>query len=116
KTADGEPLSTIIQADPERVLGEVYSLNNRKLPFLFKVLSVRIPLSIQLHPNKQQAAELHIRDGINYPDSNHKPELAYALSEVSLLHGFRTYPEIHENVTSIAELSELIPDSIVIEA
>jgi mannose-6-phosphate isomerase len=38
-----------------------------KLPFLFKVLSIRKALSIQAHPNKRLAEELHGRDPKNYP-------------------------------------------------
>lgn len=38
-----------------------------KLPFLFKVLSIRKALSIQAHPNKKLAEQLHARDPKNYP-------------------------------------------------
>lgn len=38
-----------------------------KLPFLFKVLSIRKALSIQAHPNKKLAEELHAKDSKNYP-------------------------------------------------
>lgn len=38
-----------------------------KLPFLFKVLSIRKALSIQAHPNKKLAEQLHARDPTNYP-------------------------------------------------
>jgi len=38
-----------------------------KLPFLFKVLSVQKALSIQAHPNKKLAEQLHARDPKNYP-------------------------------------------------
>jgi mannose-6-phosphate isomerase len=38
-----------------------------KLPFLFKVLSIRKALSIQAHPNKKLAEQLHARDSKNYP-------------------------------------------------
>ena len=51
------------------------------LPFLFKVLSVRTALSIQAHPTKEVAAALHDRDPAHYPDNNHKPEMAIALTE-----------------------------------
>lgn len=40
-----------------------------KLPFLFKVLSIKKALSIQAHPNKKLAEELHKRDPKNYPGS-----------------------------------------------
>lgn len=38
-----------------------------KLPFLFKVLSIRKALSIQAHPNKKLAEKLHEQDPQNYP-------------------------------------------------
>ena len=38
-----------------------------KLPFLFKVLSINKALSIQAHPNKQLAEQLHAKDPKNYP-------------------------------------------------
>lgn len=38
-----------------------------KLPFLFKVLSIRKALSIQAHPNKKLAEKLHAEDPVNYP-------------------------------------------------
>ena len=38
-----------------------------KLPFLFKVLSIRKALSIQAHPNKKLAEQLHAHDPKNYP-------------------------------------------------
>ncbi len=38
-----------------------------KLPFLFKVLSINKALSIQAHPNKKLAEELHAKDPKNYP-------------------------------------------------
>lgn len=52
-----------------------------KLPYLVKVLSVEKCLSIQVHPTKEQAEELHAKDPINYPDDNHKPEMLVALTE-----------------------------------
>lgn len=40
---------------------------NNKLPFLFKVLSINKALSIQAHPNKKLAEQLHAKDPKNYP-------------------------------------------------
>lgn len=44
-----------------------------KLPFLFKVLSIRKALSIQAHPNKKLAEQLHARDPRNYPGMRQTP-------------------------------------------
>jgi mannose-6-phosphate isomerase len=69
------------------------------LPFLFKVLAAARPLSIQAHPDKNQAEagfERENRDGIaldapdrNYRDANHKPEIICALTPFWALNGFR---------------------------
>jgi len=53
-----------------------------KLPFLLKVLSVNKSLSIQAHPNKQYAEELHSERPEIYKDSNHKPEMAIGISQL----------------------------------
>ena len=42
-----------------------------KLPFLFKVLSIRKALSIQAHPNKKLAEQLHEKDPKNYPGTSY---------------------------------------------
>jgi mannose-6-phosphate isomerase len=59
------------------------------LPFLFKFLSVAKSLSIQVHPTKEHAEQLHKANPTAYTDANHKPEMAIALTRVSLLYGFR---------------------------
>lgn len=64
------------------------------LPFLFKVLSVETALSIQAHPNKEHARVLHKANPKEYPDDNHKPEMAIALTEFECLCAFRPYKEI----------------------
>lgn len=80
--------------------------NAPPLQFLLKILDVQDMLSIQGHPNKQQAQEGFAREnalGIaleaknrNYKDACDKPELMVALSEFWLLHGFRDVPAIAE--------------------
>lgn len=58
-------------------------------PFLFKVLSIQDPLSIQVHPNKKFAEILNNKFPHIYKDPNHKPEMAIAISEkFELLYGF----------------------------
>jgi mannose-6-phosphate isomerase len=77
-------------------------MQGEKLPFLFKLLSVNKSLSIQVHPTKEHAEYLHKNNPNAYKDDNHKPEMAIAITKVSLLYGFREdwhqilieYPEI----------------------
>jgi mannose-6-phosphate isomerase len=65
-----------------------------ELPFLFKILSAGKALSIQAHPDKSLAAQLHSKDPINYKDDNHKPEMAIALTPFEAMCGFRRMEEI----------------------
>ncbi len=46
-------------------------------------------LSIQAHPNKAHAEELHAASPHIYKDPNHKPEIAVALTDFEALCGFR---------------------------
>jgi mannose-6-phosphate isomerase len=89
-------------------------LNNRRkfseLPYLAKILSVDAPLSIQLHPPKLIAEELHAKDPKNYPDSNPKPEMSIALTKVELLCGVRTIEAIREIVSQQDAFKALGPD------
>lgn len=78
------------------------------LPYLFKVLSVSLPLSIQVHPDAQQAERLHATQPDIYVDPSHKVELFYALSEFHLLLGFKTDAEIAQTLTEVPELREVI--------
>ncbi|KFP90415.1 Mannose-6-phosphate isomerase, partial [Apaloderma vittatum] len=79
-----------------------------RLPFLFKVLSVNTALSIQAHPNKELAAKLHVQFPEHYPDANHKPEMAIALTPFEGLCGFRPVEEIVSFLQSVPELRALI--------
>lgn len=73
-------------------------LDDVHLPFIMKIMSIKHTLSLQVHPTKEQAARLHKKDPKNYPDSHHKPELAYALTRFELLCGFRPASEIVQNM------------------
>ncbi len=88
-------LDTILSKYPRLVLGEeVVDKFGITLPFLLKILSAQEPLSIQVHPDKQQARLLNQYDPQNYPDSNHKPEIALVLDELECLAGFRPANEL----------------------
>ncbi|CAB4022471.1 Mannose-6-phosphate isomerase [Paramuricea clavata] len=78
------------------------------LPFLFKVLSVNKGLSIQAHPTKELAARLHREKPENYPDDNHKPEMAIALTDFEGLCGFRPYDEVATYLETIPELETVV--------
>ncbi|XP_004564602.2 mannose-6-phosphate isomerase [Maylandia zebra] len=79
-----------------------------QLPFLFKVLSVNTALSIQAHPNKELATRLHTQFPEHYPDTNHKPEMAIALTRFEGLCGFRPVEEILEFLEKVPEFHTLV--------
>jgi mannose-6-phosphate isomerase len=95
-----ESLLDVIQAAPDEQLGPaVVARFGPRLPFLFKVLAAEAPLSLQAHPNIDQARqgfEREERANIalnashrNYKDASHKPELICALGPFEALSGFR---------------------------
>jgi mannose-6-phosphate isomerase len=55
------------------MLGKRVTNEYGDVPFLFKVLSVGQALSIQAHPNKELARQLHATRPDVYKDANHKP-------------------------------------------
>lgn len=79
-----------------------------ELPFLSKVLSVETALSIQAHPDKKLAEELHRLKPTLYKDDNHKPEMAYALTPFVAMCGFRPADSIASNLQSCPYLRKLI--------
>lgn len=108
------PLNTVIENFPLECLGENTSKKfSGKLPFLLKILSADRALSIQTHPNKIQAEKLHASDKVNYPDDNHKPEIAIALDELKAIAGFKPANEIVKHLQSIPELTDHVGKEIV---
>jgi mannose-6-phosphate isomerase len=92
---------------------EVGEKFDHKLPFLFKVLSIGKALSIQAHPNKKLAEQLHKKDPKNYPDDNHKPEMTIAITPFDGLCGFRPLAEISHFFSTVPALKKLVGDSEV---
>jgi len=98
-------LEEVIRSSPETILGKDTARRfENQLPFLFKVLAAENPLSIQVHPDLEQAREGFKKEtqlGIslgsperNYRDGNHKPEIICALDPFDALKGFRKIDEI----------------------
>lgn len=89
------PLNGLIEEEPKAILGEMVLREcGPTLPFLLKVLSCTQPLSIQAHPDREQAKQLHERAPEHFKDANHKPEIAIALKPFELLSGFRPVQDI----------------------
>lgn len=98
-------LPLLIAQFPSEILGEsVATRFHNKLPFLFKVLAASQPLSIQAHPNREQAlagfaGENRLGIPIDAPDRNfrddsHKPECICALTPFWALRGFRKIADL----------------------
>lgn len=103
------PLTEFIRRNPEDILGkDVCKKFDHQLPFLFKILAVENPLSIQVHPDIHQARkgfESENHSGIpldsarrNYKDKNHKPECICAVSDFQALNGFRSATVIADSM------------------
>ena len=70
-------LLQLLQSDPSLVGDKVAGrFGATSLPYLYKVLSINKALSIQVHPNKKYAEQLHKARPEIYQDDNHKPEIA----------------------------------------
>jgi mannose-6-phosphate isomerase len=106
KINDGnESLIDFIAKNPIDILGKrIVMIYGNQLPYLFKVLAAEAPLSIQAHPNSDQATAGYARENdlgipINaphrkYKDDHHKPECICALTPFWSICGFRKIPEM----------------------
>jgi mannose-6-phosphate isomerase len=105
-------LAEVIAKDPVFFLGSSIAQRfNNTFPFLFKVLAVEQPLSIQAHPNAVQAQRGFQREndlGIpldsvkrNYRDDRHKPECVCAVTPFWTLCGFRAPSDIVNTLDAI---------------
>ena len=123
--SESVPLNALIEELPVFLLGgETTRRFNGNLPFLFKVLSARYPLSIQSHPNAQQAHDgflLENAEGIaldarnrNYKDDSHKPELISALTDFYALCGFKPLNQISSLLHSIPEFGSFAANFVPI--
>lgn len=101
-------LIDLIESDPER-----YGVDGAHLPFLLKILGIGQPLSLQVHPNLEQAARgfaAEDADGVpvdarerRYRDANHKPEMLVALGHgVNALCGFRRLRDVRRDLHALA--------------
>jgi mannose-6-phosphate isomerase len=100
-----QSLTELIEKNSIDILGKrIAGAYDKRLPYLFKVLAAEAPLSIQAHPNADQAASGYAREndlGIpldashrNYRDDRHKPECICALTPFWGLCGFRRISQI----------------------
>lgn len=105
--SDGDELhlQDLIKSDPSFLGGNIINKFGVNLPYLFKVLSINKSLSIQAHPTKEHAQQLHKDRPDIYKDPNHKPEMAIALTKFESLCGFRPVQEIVKFLQELEEFS-----------
>ncbi|KAJ8107174.1 hypothetical protein ONZ43_g6820 [Nemania bipapillata] len=108
----GRTLLDLVESNAMLLSPSVRARYGPKLPFLFKVLSINKALSIQAHPNKTLAEQLHAKDPRNYPDDNHKPEMAIAITDFEGLCGFRPLGEIAHFLSNIPSLRSLVGEEV----
>ncbi|MFF9318662.1 mannose-6-phosphate isomerase, class I [Streptomyces sp. NPDC014735] len=95
-----QSLAEVIAADPEGELGRAtVDKFGPHLPFLLKLLAAGAPLSLQVHPDLDQARRGYADEERRsvpidaphrtYKDASHKPELICALTPFAGLCGFR---------------------------
>lgn len=100
---DGSDLAALIASDPQGTVG------GENLPYLLKILAIASPLSLQVHPNRQQAESgFAAEEGIGlgsgdrtFRDERHKPELIVALTPMRLLVGMRNTAELAKDLRSL---------------
>lgn len=120
RTIAGKSLPDLIAQDPTATLGpRVLQQFGPQLPFLFKMLAAARPLSMQVHPNQDQAKAGYARENDNgvaldapersFRDDQHKPELLYALTRFEGLSGFRKPQRILDLLTG---LDGALPEAI----
>lgn len=105
----GESLASFLARNP-RFLGPL-----EEFPFLFKVMAIERPLSIQCHPDTEQAKlgwqrEEEKRNRLdrsvwNYQDANPKAEMLVALTETTAMCGFVSKEQMQHN------LRKMLPQS-----
>ncbi|KAH9896782.1 mannos-6-phosphate isomerase [Cubamyces lactineus] len=114
----GEKLSEHLAAHPDLMGARVVErfkdagAKEGNLPFLFKVLAIEKALSIQTHPDKEMAERLHKERPDVYKDSNHKPEMALALTPFQAMCGFVPLAQLAARLRAAPEFAALVPSAI----
>ena len=111
-------LDRLIAEHPVETLGRsAPDGHGATLPYLFKVLALGKPVSVQAHPTRARAVrgfEAEQRAGVpldaphrSYRDRGHKPEIMVALEPMVVLSGVRPLGEIEAALTAagVAELA-----------
>lgn len=116
------PLDAIIADDAVAALGPQAAERWQTLPYLVKVLSIRKPLSIQVHPSMEQARAGYDREQTAghdrsapdrfFRDPSHKPEMVIALSPMVVLDGFRPVEDTVADLRAIGGHAGSLADAL----
>lgn len=107
--AESVGLDALIAADPAGCVGaEAWERWGDRLPYLLKVLAIRAPLSIQVHPTLEQARAGFQREQaadaggeVTFHDTWHKPEMIVALTPMTVLAGVRPLEELRADLMTL---------------
>ncbi|CEJ55507.1 hypothetical protein PMG11_01760 [Penicillium brasilianum] len=106
----GEQLGDYIKKNPQLVGKSVLDRYGPEIPFLPKILSFSKALPLQIHPDLKLAEKLHKQDPKKYGDSNHKPEIAVALSKFELFAGWKPLKDI-QALFKLKPLEQFVPNN-----
>ena len=116
-------LKETIERNPEKTLGERAQDLGNELPYIMKVLAIKNPLSIQVHPSEDQAIQGHTReitsgehiglDRRSYLSPRGKKEIVCALTNFEAKFGFRPISDIVKIMTcstspDLSEIAEIL--------
>lgn len=117
----GQTLAGYLAEHPEEIGAESLEAYGAKLPYLMKILSAAGPLSLQVHPTREQAVEGFAKESLiglplehperSYKDDWPKPEMIVALTKFEGLLGFRDPHEtafLFEQLGIAEELASVI--------
>lgn len=102
-------LDSLIAADRDSWLGPDAAFRwDGRLPFLLKVLAIARPLSIQVHPDLEQARAGFERERTrdsdaprDFHDAWHKPEMVVALTPMTVLAGVRPIDDLRADLDAL---------------
>lgn len=109
---NGTPLNEHLQKNPDHLGAWA---DTGALPYLLKVLAAEVPLSIQAHPTRAQAAAGRAAEDAaglpadsperTYADANHKPEMTVAVTRFAALCGLR---DVHQTIEALSAIGGLL--------
>jgi mannose-6-phosphate isomerase len=108
---NGESMIEIDEKEKLKLSEYLKNKGYNNITFLFKILSINNSLSIQIHPNKEDAEYLNIKYPLIYTDNNHKPELAIVISDnFEMLYGLKSLELVKNTFEKMKDLKQSLCD------